>query len=685
MTSSGDVMHQTSGIGSCRFHAIDDSEESTISNNHILRPSALCAQKIDGRVASAGMLRAEMLHGERAMNTSNSTQTITHRVSQYLAMLIFAIGVLGNLPSAYASDAFSVTVDVDGPDDVPLQEDVTQMGFDTSHLSELDPYWSVFFAFDDVATTSASQTLDGCAFFDANKDGYADFSVCASLSSKVTGEPATLSSAALYDCKDSENTGDQGSRCPFVGGGGDGSNGIIAQDLNGDGIFESDGDGNALPTLLDSRVALGSDADPFSGDPLHISGNCRSDVTGSCLQSDSGITFTLFVDEFNELTGSKPLNSTDMTLTNVCSFTSVDPGSERKDCIVNPGSGFIKIIKNVADGDPDSTFHYTLDADANNDCPSTSADCFASIETNSNTGETGSLAVEGGITHTLLEVLPDDKWQIDSATCDNGTNLLDSSGQLYVGPGEVVICTFENSVAFVPAPAIKIIKTAVDTAPDTHLWNDTDGDGYPDAGETIDYEFDVQNTGNVDLSSVDVIDVLVEIQSTPLGNIYCPATTLATDTDLEEPFEGDLITCTASYALTQADINAGQVYNIAKATGTDPYDTIVEDTDPETVLLPPNAALKLVKTATPTTYDSVGDEISYSYVVSNSGNVSLAGPVTVSDDKTTVSCPAVTTVGNNDDLLDPGESVTCTASYTITQDDLNGGSVTNTATASARR
>ena len=33
--------------------------------------------------------------------------------------------------------------------------------------------------------------------------------------------------------------------------------------------------------------------------------------------------------------------------------------------------------------------------------------------------------------------------------------------------------------------------------------------------------------------------------------------------------------------------------------------------------------------------------------------------------------------------LDPGESITCTASYTITQDDLNAGSVTHTATASA--
>jgi uncharacterized repeat protein (TIGR01451 family) len=86
-------------------------------------------------------------------------------------------------------------------------------------------------------------------------------------------------------------------------------------------------------------------------------------------------------------------------------------------------------------------------------------------------------------------------------------------------------------------------------------------------------------------------------------------------------------------------------------------------------------ALSLSKTASPTTYSTLGQVISYSYVVTNTGNVTLAGPVTVTDDKATVSCPA----GG----LAPGASTTCTASYTITQADLDGGSVTNHATAHA--
>jgi hypothetical protein len=76
--------------------------------------------------------------------------------------------------------------------------------------------------------------------------------------------------------------------------------------------------------------------------------------------------------------------------------------------------------------------------------------------------------------------------------------------------------------------------------------------------------------------------------------------------------------------------------------------------------------------------------ISYSFLVTNTGNVSLTGPVTIDDDKATNEvCPAVTTVGNLDAELDPGEAITCTASYTVTQADLNAGSVTNVATASA--
>ena len=76
-------------------------------------------------------------------------------------------------------------------------------------------------------------------------------------------------------------------------------------------------------------------------------------------------------------------------------------------------------------------------------------------------------------------------------------------------------------------------------------------------------------------------------------------------------------------------------------------------------------------------YSSVGDVISYTFDVTNTGNVTLIGTVVISDSLTTnESCP---TLGDGD--LDVGESVTCTASYVVTQADIDNGSVVNTATA----
>ena len=82
-------------------------------------------------------------------------------------------------------------------------------------------------------------------------------------------------------------------------------------------------------------------------------------------------------------------------------------------------------------------------------------------------------------------------------------------------------------------------------------------------------------------------------------------------------------------------------------------------------------------------FRTVNDIVSYRYLVKNTGGTKLSGPVTVTDDKTAVSCPDITTTGNNDSLLDIGESLTCSSDYSIVQADVDLDSVTNTAHASA--
>jgi hypothetical protein len=101
--------------------------------------------------------------------------------------------------------------------------------------------------------------------------------------------------------------------------------------------------------------------------------------------------------------------------------------------------------------------------------------------------------------------------------------------------------------------------------------------------------------------------------------------------------------------------------------------------------------LTLDKTVTETSFNLSGDTLNYSYLVTNSGYAPLLGPVTVTDDKATVTCPAVSMAvqtappgaGDGDNYLDVGEQITCTATYTVTLADVLAGSVTNTASASA--
>src|SRR5262249_6505362 len=147
---------------------------------------------------------------------------------------------------------------------------------------------------------------------------------------------------------------------------------------------------------------------------------------------------------------------------------------------------------------------------------------------------------------------------------------------------------------------------------------------------------------------------------------------------------GQELICTGTRTLTQADIDEGSVENTATVKGTDPSEEPVEDEAEEETPLPPAPHLTLEKKAEESSFDAPGQVLHYTYTVRNTGNVSVAGPVEVADDKAgEASCPALTTVGNEDDKLDPGEEIPCTATYQVTQADLDAGSVTNTATASA--
>ena len=172
----------------------------------------------------------------------------------------------------------------------------------------------------------------------------------------------------------------------------------------------------------------------------------------------------------------------------------------------------------------------------------------------------------------------------------------------------------------------------------------------------VTYTIVVENTGNVTLSNINVTDPLTGLNETIVS--LAP---------------GASETYTQTYSITQADLDAGSVVNTASASGTDPNEDPVTDDDSETVTGEQSSGLQVTKTASPATFSAVGDVITYTIVVENTGNVTLSN-IAVTDPLTGLNATIAS--------LAPGASETYTQTYTITQADLDAGSVVNTASAS---
>ena len=187
---------------------------------------------------------------------------------------------------------------------------------------------------------------------------------------------------------------------------------------------------------------------------------------------------------------------------------------------------------------------------------------------------------------------------------------------------------------------------------------------YDAVGDVIAYSYTVTNTGATDIvGPFSVTDNKIAAVDCSLA----PASLAP----------GAHFTCTASYTISAADLAAGSVTNVAVAYASGANAT--SNTDSVTVYsLLGTAQLALEKSASPATFDAVGDVISYTYKLSNVGTLPIAGPFSVTDDKiAAVDCTLAPA------SLAPGASFNCTGHYTITGDDLNSGAVTNVATATA--
>ncbi|UUW87118.1 DUF11 domain-containing protein [Pimelobacter simplex] len=274
----------------------------------------------------------------------------------------------------------------------------------------------------------------------------------------------------------------------------------------------------------------------------------------------------------------------------------------------------------------------------------------------------GPLAPRASVTCTAT-------YRLTQTDVDAGEPLVNTATAAATTPGGEPAVSGESSATVrVPAdPELDLEKIdRIDLGPD----------GVPTAGDVITYTFRVTNRGNVTVDQV-AIDEQEFTGTGALSPIDCPSTgPLA---------PGEQLSCTATYALTQADIDAGQVDNTAVATGTDPSGDPVTS-PPSTTGEPIENAprLELVKTALPVAASRAGEVVSYQFKITNTGNVTVHD-VGVDEQafsglgaRPDVYCPPAAA------SLRPGASVTCFVRYTLTQADVDRGQdLTNTARASA--
>lgn len=265
-----------------------------------------------------------------------------------------------------------------------------------------------------------------------------------------------------------------------------------------------------------------------------------------------------------------------------------------------------------------------------------------------------------------------------------------------LAPGTDVTCTASYDLTQADVDAGTVINTAVATAsapsgveapesepstatvgvtaaPAIGLVKAVSSEGLDSAGDTATYVFTVTNAGNVTLDGI----TIEETAFTGTGDDVVPA---CSDASLAP---GDSIDCTATYDLTQADVNAGRVDNTAVAHASAPGDAEVSS-DPSSAAIVIGAApgISVVKSATPT--DLVVDqEVTYSFVVTNSGNVTLQEVAVIEGEFTGTGDLSAVDCGEASRALDPDDQLICEATYVITQDDVDAGELSNTATAAA--
>lgn len=179
---------------------------------------------------------------------------------------------------------YSIIADQDGRNDEPGQKDLTLQGTDTGDLpTEINVLWNW-----DETSVGGGNSLDGCALFDSDGDGNANFAFCG-IVGNVSNQNKTLvlKDTVLYTCGDTRN--DRCSSQIAV---------VVAPQRSAD---------------TTCQVELNSNTNPFTPNPDN---------------PDTRIFCTVVLQD---------VGATNAVLLNTCSYPSQQPNSDPSDCVIVPG------------------------------------------------------------------------------------------------------------------------------------------------------------------------------------------------------------------------------------------------------------------------------------------------------------------------------------------------------------
>jgi uncharacterized repeat protein (TIGR01451 family) len=192
-----------------------------------------------------------------------------------------------------------------------------------------------------------------------------------------------------------------------------------------------------------------------------------------------------------------------------------------------------------------------------------------------------------------------------------------------------------ETVPVVPGtPSLTVDKAAA--VPTTNLGSNN---SITDTGDTITFTYTVTNTGNVTLTSATPVDTGPTFGGAPgTGGSLSFTLTSAGGTTLDP---GEAATFEAVYTLTQLDVlraagTTDAVSNTATASGTFNGNTTTSAGDTANTTITAGPALSVVKSSvinesgTADGFAAVGETITYTYTITNTGNVAMTG-VTVND------------------------------------------------------